>query len=767
MVFGGVSHERLQLNEDTLWSGGPREGNNPAALALLPLVRKAVAAGEFALAGGLTKGMQGPWTESYLPFGNLNLDFSGLEKFEGYRRDLNLDGALATTVFTSRGVAHRREVLSSFPDQVVVLRCSASKPGAITCQIGLNSKMNFVTTVEGNSRLVMRGRAPSHCVPSYVGEHLQPVQYSETSGMRFQGVVEVQASGGRIVAAGSQLHVERADELLVFMSLATSFQGYDRCPVKDGADEDSLSREKLQRAVGHTWPELLLRHQADHRLLYRRSELQLPAASTADQPTDARILAYGLDQDPSLVALLYHYGRYLLIASSRPGTQAANLQGIWNDEIRPPWSSNYTTNINAQMNYWHAETTNLSELHEPLLSLITDLSVKGRATAAVNYGTQGWVTHHNTDLWRQSAPAGDYGKGEPQWGPWAMGGVWLCAHGMEHYRFTQDREFLQAFWPVMEGSALFLLDWLQPMGPHGELMTCPSSSPENTFAYKDGAGILTVAAISMGSTIDMTLVKEHLDNCLEAAKILGVSSQWLIKAEQVRVNLFKPSIAPDGRLREWDQDFVEVEPHHRHVSHLYGLYPGNQFGPNRSPELTKAASESLRVRGPDSTGWSMAWKACLNARLGNAPGTLEMLQLMLRLVKSNDTTYSEGGGAYANLFDAHPPFQIDGNFGITAAIAEMLVQSHAGEVVLLPALPKQWSDGSVRGLCVRGNFVLDLQWSLSQMRGVHILARVGGTLVLRVDPSLKLLRDGQTIADPSGRASLILGPGESCKLTLE
>jgi alpha-L-fucosidase 2 len=457
------------------------------------------------------------------------------------------------------------------------------------------------------------------------------------------------------------------------------------------------------------------------------------------RPTDQRIRGFQQSDDPQLVALLFQYGRYLLIACSRAGTQPANLQGIWNDQVRPAWSSNWTLNINTQMNYWPAEVTNLAECLQPLFDLIADLSVAGRATAETNYGCRGWTAHHNTDLWRQTAPPGDYGRGNPVWAAWPMSGAWLCQHLWEHYSFGRDETFLrERAYPIMCGAAEFCLDWLIA-DDQGRLVTAPSTSPENNFTTSDGR----TAAVSMASTMDMAIIRDLFTNCIAAASILDADAAFRAQLESAVRRLYPAQVGRHGQLQEWFRDWDDPEDHHRHVSHLFGLHPGRQITPSDTPELFAAARRSLELRGDGGTGWSMAWKINFWARLLDGDHAARLIERMLNLVQSSEVAMA-GGGVYANLFDAHPPFQIDGNFGATAGIAEMLLQSHANELHLLPALPAAWREGHVTGLRARGGFEVDIAWRAGRLSGASIRATRGGRCCLRTREPVQI-EEGGTI----------------------
>ncbi|MBW8781690.1 MAG: glycoside hydrolase family 95 protein [Verrucomicrobia bacterium] len=700
MVFGGVETERLQLNEDTLWAGGPYNPVNPQAKAALPEVRQLLFAGKFEEAKkrvnekliGVPKSQM-----QYQTVGDLSLTFPGTNTpTVGYRRSLNLDTATASVSYTRDGVNYSRGVFASAPDNVIVVRLTADKPGNISFTAGLKTPLwGSVVSTDGGDTLVMGGKGTDS---------------NDVAGViRYQARVKVVATGGSITSGADGITVVKADSVTLLVTAATSYRNFQDA----GGDPEAITKGILAAASKKSLDDLRAEHLRDYQALFRRVTLDLGRTYAMKQPTDERIRHFAEGGDPQLAALYYQFGRYLLISSSRPGGQPANLQGIWNDSLFPPWQSKYTININTEMNYWPAESGNLAECVEPLIAMVGDLSVTGARTAREMYGARGWVAHHNTDIWRATAPIDSADSGM-----WPTGGAWLCLHLWDRYEFSGDPQVLKRIYPIMKGAAEFFIDTLQEDPTHKWLVTNPSSSPEN---WHPGG------PLCVGPTMDNQILRDLFANTITAATLLGVDEDFRKQLDSARARLAPNQIGSAGQLQEWlaDWDLETGDRHHRHVSHLYGLYPGRDISLRGTPELAQAVKKSLELRGDKATGWATAWRICLWTHLGDGDHAFEILKLLI----SSELTYP-------NMFDAHPPFQIDGNFGGAAGIAEMLVQSRAGEIEFLPALPKAWPAGHVRGLRVRGGFTVDIEWRDGRLVAATLRGAPGRSL---------RLRNGQTV----------------------
>lgn len=747
ILYNGVTQDRISLNDLTLWTGEPdRKVITPDAYKALPEIRQLLDNEDYRGADQANKKVQGHYSENYQPLGTLTIthDNHRGKTVSAYRRQLNISNATAQAQYRIDGGNFATDYFASAPDSVIIIRLTSETPDGIQARLSFTSPLPHSTRAEGNA-ISAEGYAAYHSYPNYYGDlkdsekHL----YDPERGIHFRTIVHVSTTGGKVTAFPSgDLKIDHAKEAVIRIANATSFNGFDKDPVREGRPYRKLAEQRIRKATQKSYAEMRRAHIEDYKRYFDRVSLNLGETSPEilALPTDRQLRLYTDEQqrNPHLEALYFQYGRYLLISCSRTPGVPANLQGLWNESMLPPWSSNYTTNINLEENYWAAEVTNLSEMHRPLMDFISHLSQTGEKTARAYYGVdKGWCLAHNSDIWAMTCPVGLNG-GDPSWACWNMGGAWIATHIWEHYLFTQDKDFLRTHYPILKGAAEFCLNWL--VEKDGKLITSPGTSPENKFITPDGYA----GATSYGCTADLAFTRQCLMDARDAAEVLGTDKDFRKTADRTLSRLLPYRIGKEGNLQEWYHDWRDRDVRHRHQSHLFGLYPGHHLSVAETPELAKACARTLEMKGDETTGWSTGWRVNLYARLQDSAGAYRIYRRLLKYIspdKYQGKDARRGGGTYPNLLDAHSPFQIDGNFGGCAGVAEMLMQSTPDKITLLPALPEAWSDGQVKGICARGGFVVDMEWKQGKVTSLTVSSRKGGKTQLHFNGkkvSLKL-----------------------------
>lgn len=728
-LYGGVKKDKISFNDITLWTGEPEsENSSPDAFNVIPEIRALLDNEDYQGADKAQYKVQGHYSENYQPLGTLTIEYlDDTAGISDYHRWLDIGNATARTQYLKDGKLFTSDYFASAPDSVIVIRLKSENKEGIHALLSFDSPLPHSSQVADNE-ISVEGYAAYHSFPVYYKAE-DKHRYDPERGIHFKTLVRVLSVDGRVKNRylDSRIEIDGSTEVLILIANVTSFNGFDKDPVKEGRNYRSHVEKRMKCAVGKTYDALREAHIRDYKYYFDRVKLDL--GNTDDDiaalPTDKQLLFYTdcKQQNPDLEELYFQFGRYLLISSSRTPGVPANLQGLWNESVLPPWSSNYTVNINLEENYWASGTANLIEMQYPLIEFIANLSKTGRKTAKDYYGVErGWCLGHNSDIWAMTCPVG-LNEGDPSWACWTMGGTWLSTHIWEHYLFTLDKEFLREFYPVLKGAAEFCMDWL--VEKDGKLVTSPGTSPENKYITPDGY----VGATSYGNTSDLAMIRECLMDAAEASKVLGVDKSFRKRIKKTLSRLYPYQIGKDGNLQEWYYDWQDQDPYHRHQSHLFGLYPGHHLSVEETPELAAACARTLQIKGDETTGWSTGWRVNLLARLRDGEKAYHMYRRLLRYVSPDNYKGEDarrGGGTYPNLLDAHSPFQIDGNFGGCSGVIEMLMQSSTNKIVLLPALPESWADGKVQGICARGGFVVDMEWKNREVVSLIVSSLKGG-----------------------------------------